>query len=194
MKVNSDIKMDIWFLEAEGRYDEVINKLLKIKMSATQYDCIGTEIFINHSLSESYFKKNNKDFANYYLNLNGEIFEDKQTFQERKLEYYKYLWLYSEVNKDTMSKEEYCKNFMEIYRYFNEINDYRLTNKTMEKMVFDNYNKEEIVIFFVSAIKIYGKEDEIIKDLVENCKKFDNQIYITIERFLNEDSEEDIAI
>lgn len=192
MRVNSNIKSEIWMLEIEGKYDEIIKKLQKIKMIATEYDCIDTEIFVNHNMAKSYHKKGNKDFANHYLEYNKEIFKDKQVFEDRRLDYYNYLWLYSDVNKEDISKEEYCKNFMEIYRYYNEINDYRFSDRAIKNIIFVDDKKERIIAFLKSVIDEYGRDDKATQDMVENCKRFDNQLYIILKKYLYD--EDDIAI
>lgn len=193
MRICSNIKNEIWMLEIEGRDEDVIRKLQKIKMIATEYDSVETELFVNHSMAKSYSKKGDKHFANYYLNCNKEIFDNKEVFEDRRLEYYKYLWLYSEVNKDDISKEEYYKNFMEIYRYYNEINDYRFSDKAIKNIILSDNKKEEVISFFKSIINEYGKDDKMIKDMVASCKKLDNQVYITLEKILY-DNDGDIAM
>ena len=190
MKVNSSVKTEISILEMQKKYDEVIKRLQKIKMSNPEYDCLDTEIFVNHTMAKSYYKKGNKDFANHYLKCNKEILENQQPFEDRRFEYYNYLWLYSDVNKDGITKEEYCKNFVEIYRYYNEIDSSNFSDKAIKNIIFaEDKKKEKIINFLKSVIDEYGREDKTTQNMVEDCKKFDNQIYIMLKNYLYDDNE-----
>lgn len=184
MKIYGEIKNEIRMLQAEGKNDEALKRLQKIKMLATEYDSIETELFINYCIAWFHSKNDNKEFANYYLELNNELFKDENVRNERKPEYYKYLWLYSEVNKEDISKEEYCNNFIEIYKYYKEIDDYRFSNGAIQNIIFRNGTDDEIVSFMECIINKYGAYDKLVVDMVSDCKELDNHIYIKIKKLL----------
>lgn len=184
MRVNSSIKAEILILKVQGKYDEIIKKLQKIKMSATEYDCLDTEIFINQTMAKVYHQKGNKEFANRYLEYNKKIFENQEVFEDRRFEYYDYLWLYSDVNKDDMTREEYYKNFMEIYRYFDDIDDDNFCSRAIKNIIFDDNKKEKIISFLKSVIDEYRRDDKMIQNMVANCKELDCHIYIILNSYL----------
>lgn len=185
MKIYGEIKNEIRMLQAEGKNDEALKKLQKIKMLATEYDNVETELFVNYCIAWFHSKNNNKDLCNYYLEINNEIFKDDRIRNERRLEYYKYLWLYSEANKDTISKEEYCNNFIEIYKYYKKIDDYRFSNGAIQNIIFRHGTDEEIISFMESIIKKYGIYDKLVIDMVSDCKELDSHIYIKIKKLLS---------
>ena len=137
-------KSEIRFLHAEGKYDEVLKKLLKVKMGGKEKDTISDEVFINHCIAWHYFKKND-ELMKYYINLNEKIFSIYDNRKNYKIEYAKHLWLYADIFNGELSKKEYVEIMLKSYVLYKEMggNNY-CENCSILKVAMIKVNEDDI--------------------------------------------------
>lgn len=185
--IKSAVKDEIRLLEKEGRLEEAFNKIRMLRMTCDKYDCLEDELFVNYCLAWHYSRnENTKDLCKYYLKLNNDIFDIEQNKKDREYEYYKWLWLNTEVYKDEITKDEYCRIFMTIHSYYYKIGDKRFYNGAIQNIVFRSGNDEEIIEFMREIIEEFGNGHQLVKDMVSDCKKLKgDHVYIRVQELLN---------
>ena len=188
MEITEDLKNEIRFFYCCGEYEKSLRVLLKIKMSGLKYRNIEDEIDINHMFACNYFKiNNNPELLNYYLDLNTRIFKNEKIRSERLLSYYKHLWLNTEAKKDIISKEEYIKNFTEIYKYYSseEVNSIRFAEGAKQQIVFYTGTDDDVINYMEEMIIKYGSESTLVNDMVVDCKNRNDYTYIQVKKLLD---------
>lgn len=188
MGITDDLKNEIRFFYCCGEYEKSLRILLKIKMAGLEYRNIEDEIDINHMFACNYFKiNNNPELLNYYLDLNTCIFENEKTRNEKLLSYYKHLWLNTEAKKDIISKEEYIKNFTEIYKYYSseEVNSIRFAEGARQQIVFHTGTDDDVINYMEEMIIKYGTESTLVNDMVVDCKNRNDYTYIQVKKLLD---------
>lgn len=188
MEITDELKNEIRFLHCCGEYDSALKILLKIKMSGCEYRNIEDEIDINHMFAWNYFKtKDNPELLNYYLDLNTQIFNNEQIKNERLPPYYKHLWLKTEAKKDIISKEEYVKNFTELYQYYSsdEVNSVRFAEGARQQIVFYTGTDDDVIKYMEEMIIKYGSKNSLINDIVVDCKNRNDYTYIQVKKLID---------
>lgn len=181
---NGDYKIEIRRLQKEGRNDEALQKLRIIKIN-NNFNSIEDELFVNHCLAWHYSKTEGcNDLAKFYINENAKLFKDENVINERTPEYYKFLWLYSEIHYDEIPSYEYCDNFLEIYKYYKMMKDERYSMGAIENIMFRNKKEENTVKFMKHMVKKHGINSNLVLDMILDCKK-KNHAYIEVTDVVN---------
>lgn len=165
--------------------DIAIKLMIKHRMS--NYECLITKdkLFLNYNLAWVYKKKQEIELAQYYINNNLKIFNENNSYKiTYKVEYYNFLWLYAELNKDHMSKLEYNNIFLQIHKYHKKMSNKRFSYGAIQKIVFNTGSDEKIINFVKKIIDTDGCM-EIATDMVEDCKDLEDHIYIEVKTYLN---------
>lgn len=187
MKIDEDVKIEIRTLQAEGRLDEALKKLRILRMKCEKYKKLTDEFFINHCLSWHYSRDEDSiELCKYYLKLNERLFNTEQAKMHNEHEYYKWLWLNTEVYKEEITKDEYCKNFMLIHHFYTKIGDERFSYGALENIVFRNGNDDEIIDFIKDIIEELGTSHRLVIDMVADCKKRSDYVYIKVSEMIKE--------
>lgn len=186
MRINEDVKIEIRTLQAEGKHEDALRKLRMLRMKCKRYDNLEDEFFVNHCLAWHYFKNENaRDLCKYYLKLNENLFNTEQVKKDNELEYYKWLWLNTEIYKDEITKDEYCSNFMLIHHFYTKIGNERFSYGAIQSIVFRNENDDEIIEFMKDIIEELGTNHKLVVDMVADCKKRSDYVYIKVNQMIN---------
>lgn len=185
MKIGNGDKIEVETLFAEGKKDKAFKLIRLIRMKSNRY-AIEDEIWLNHKLAWYHYKvTENHKMCKHYLNLSKELFEMDNEKRYRMDDYYKWLWLYTEVKKEDLSKEEYYSNFIKLYQYYDTIDNKRFSNGALLNILMRQGNEEKIIEFITEMIIEYGVKNEIVKDMVVDCEKFSNSLYIGVIQVFN---------
>lgn len=185
MGIDNKDKIEVETLFAEGKVDDAFKKIRLIRMKCSKY-IIEDEIWLNHKLAWHHYKNTKDDnMCEYYLGLNKELFEVYNEKNSRKEAYYKWLWLYTEFKKNNITLEEYSKNFIEIYQYYDLIGSERFSNGALLNIVIREGNEGKIIEFITEIINEYGTKNDFVKDVVADCKNFSNNLYIEVLKVFN---------
>lgn len=180
MRINNGDKIEVETLFAEGKKDKAFKNIRLIRMRCNKYT-IEDEIWLNHKLAWYHYKiTEDYKMCKHYLNLSKELFKMDNEKRYRMDDYYKWLWLYTEVKKEDLSKDEYCSNFIKLYQYYDTIDNIRFSNGALLNILLRQGDEEKIIEFITEMIIEYGVKNEIVKDMVADCKKFSNNLYIDI--------------
>lgn len=195
MRINEDIKIEIRTLQAEGRLNEALKKLRMLRMKCEKYESLEDEFFVNYCLAwHNSRSEESMDLCKFYLRLIEGIFETEKIKKDNEHEYYKWLWLNTEIYKDEITKDEYCKNFMLIHHFYTKVGDERFSNGAIQSIVFRNGDDDEIVEFMKNIIEEFGSKHKLVVDMVADCKKKSDYIYIKVNKLLSLCSEMDKVI
>lgn len=187
MRIAEDVKIEIQTLQAEGKLDEALKRIRMLRMKCEKYDNLEDEFFVNHCLAWHYSgSEETTELCKYYLKLNENLFNTEQTKKDNELQYYKWLWLNTEVYKEEITKDEYCKNFMLIHHFYTKIGDERFSYGAIQSIVFRNGDDNEIIEFMKDMIEELGTTHKLVVDMVADCKKRSDYVYIKVNQMINE--------
>lgn len=186
MRIDEDLKIEIRTLQAEGKLNEALRKLRMLRMKCERYKSLTDEFFVNYGLAWLYSRDvETIELCKHYLKLNENLFNTEQTKKDNEHEYYKWLWLNTEVYKDEITKDEYCKNFILIHHFYTKIGDERFSYGAIQSIVFRNENDDEIIEFMKDMIEELGTTHKLIVDMVADCKKRSDYVYIKVNQMIN---------
>ena len=128
-------------LKVEGKYNEAI-KMLEDKKDSYEKLSLNDKLKYNYDISWLYWKTDNK-LMYKYIERNKELFILKENRENYKISYAKFLSLHTDIYKDRMTKADYQKAFLKVYRLYNGISEY-YSSLAMVKVLESKGNKENL--------------------------------------------------
>ena len=161
-----DAKMIIAkMLKVEGKYNEAI-KILEDKKDSYEKLSLNDKLKYNYDIAWLYWKTENK-LMYKYIDRNKELFSLKDNRKNYKVSYAKFLSLHTDIYKDRMTKADYQKAFLKVYRLYNGISEY-YSSLAMVK-VLRSKGDEEKLNRYINHI-LANSNDNILKDRIKQEK------------------------